>query len=206
MVAPSCLRIPSETQPAELSPRRTRPSNATAHPGLPDKPTPRCTSKEKHADKEKANEVKEAKKFTLKGAYQLIFAMQAEMAKEQTEGSKSRATVHPKPCVIKKEPQLELPMILDSWYPHKYCQHTIQTNSQLFVLTELKEKLVDKRGLREILAEATHQQILETGSNSGTVAQAVSARTRTINADDDGNKHLIPAINVSDELEQSNIY
>ncbi|KAF8440231.1 hypothetical protein L210DRAFT_3503950 [Boletus edulis BED1] len=129
-LAPSCLRISS----------------------LSDKPMPRCMAKEKHADKEKANEAKEAKKLALKGAYQQISAVQAEMAKEQTESSKGRAAVCPKSHVVKiKRASVGAPH--DS-------RSTVPLAS------------IDKRSLHEILGEATHQRILETSSNSGTAAQA----------------------------------
>ena len=120
MVAPSRLRAPaSETQPAEPLPCRTRPSNATSQPGLPDKPAPQRTSVQKQADEEQATQAKEAKKTALKEAYQRIASLQAGMANKQSEAMKNRAPMRPKPRVIQKDSQSVLPMILGPRHPRK---------------------------------------------------------------------------------------
>ena len=66
MVTPSHLMgkqpqadcVDSDTHPA----RQTRVSNATAHPGLPDKPAPRRTAGQMQADNEVTQRAKDAKK------------------------------------------------------------------------------------------------------------------------------------------------
>ena len=112
MVAHSQLRVPaSETQPAELSPHRTQPFNATSRPGLPDKPAPQRAPVQKCADEEQAKQAKEAKKTALKAAYQRIASLQAGMANEQSKAKKNRVAVRPKLRVVKKDHQPVLPIM-----------------------------------------------------------------------------------------------
>ncbi|KAH0831291.1 hypothetical protein J3R83DRAFT_13928 [Lanmaoa asiatica] len=73
MVAPPGLREGSQALPAlpqSSEPHRTWPSNATARPGLPDKPVPRRTSEQKRADEEQVRQTKEAKKIGKQDTYQ----------------------------------------------------------------------------------------------------------------------------------------
>ncbi|KAH0827334.1 hypothetical protein J3R83DRAFT_3962 [Lanmaoa asiatica] len=110
MAIPSCFTA-AQAQPADSlpSPWRTRASNATARPGLPDMPASRRTSEQKHADNELARNEQDAKKAALKGAYQRIGGMQATMATEQAEAKKARPAMLPKWPVI--EPEFKKPAI-----------------------------------------------------------------------------------------------
>lgn len=83
--------------PSEPSPRRTRPSNATARPGLPDKPASRRTSEQKRTDEEQVRHTKQLKYSAQKDAYQQISVVQANMTLQQEEITKDRAAVRPKP-------------------------------------------------------------------------------------------------------------
>ncbi|KAF8547222.1 hypothetical protein OG21DRAFT_1490408 [Imleria badia] len=70
---------------------------------------------------------------------------------------KNRAAVHPKPRIVKKDPQVEMPVILEPRYPH----------------------LEDKAGmtsLREVLAEAMRQRLREANTS---VPRASAADTDT---------------------------
>lgn len=102
MVPVHLLREGRQAQPVEPSERRiTRPSNASARPGLPDKPQPRRTSEQKRADEEQVSRMKEAKKIAEQGTYQRISTVQAQMVIDQSEARKDRAAVRPKPRMVK---------------------------------------------------------------------------------------------------------
>lgn len=79
----------STVQPAQPSECRvTQKSNATVHPGLPDKPAARRTSAQKCADDEKVKHLKEARQVAQQKTYQHIAAMQAQMIANQSEAQK----------------------------------------------------------------------------------------------------------------------
>ncbi|KAI6016537.1 hypothetical protein EDC04DRAFT_2945795 [Pisolithus marmoratus] len=81
---PFSITVPDdEGAPAPPSPHRTRPANATAKPGLPDKPAPRRTPAQKEADKQHAQHVKEVKKASMEKAYQRLGNLEEEMAASQ---------------------------------------------------------------------------------------------------------------------------
>ncbi|KAF8546398.1 hypothetical protein OG21DRAFT_1527859 [Imleria badia] len=137
MVAASQLRAPAtETQLAEPAPHCTQPFHATWCPGLPDKPVPRRTSAQKQADDKQAKEVKNDKAEALKAIYQ--------------------GPMHPKPHIIKKDPQGQMPVILGACHPH-------QAKDKAGVL-----------GLCEVLTKATCQRLLE--ANASNTSDNVSAR------------------------------
>ena len=73
------------SQPAGPSPHHTCCVNMFARPGLPDKPAPRQTSEQKHADNEEVRQAKQAKKSAVENAHQQISTMQANIVLEQEE-------------------------------------------------------------------------------------------------------------------------
>lgn len=132
MVAPSRWRSTGESQPTELSPGHiataqpgvpntlalsphcTQPTNATAQPGQPDKPASRRTSELKHADEAQVRHSKQAKKTALKDTYQQISAVQANMAIEQEDITKDQVAMRPKPRIVQKKAEGEVPVVLGS--------------------------------------------------------------------------------------------
>ncbi|KAG9309286.1 hypothetical protein JVU11DRAFT_10772 [Chiua virens] len=100
MVAPSCLlgRGDSEAMPPPPSPQRTHASNTTTHPGLPDKPEPRCTSEQKRADEKEVRRTEDVKEKVLQDSYYQISALQEKMVEKQVVAlTSNHAPVHPKP-------------------------------------------------------------------------------------------------------------
>ncbi|KAH0838764.1 hypothetical protein J3R83DRAFT_7139 [Lanmaoa asiatica] len=147
MVAPPGLRegsqaLPALPQPSE--PRRTRPSNATARPGLPDKPVPRRTSEQKRADEEQVRQTKEAKKIGKQDTYRRISTMQAQMVVDQSEARMDRAAIRPKPRIVRK------PV-------------TASEENSPMILPPRSARLEDSEGpsLREVLADVTRQRLAD---------------------------------------------
>ncbi|KAI5989471.1 hypothetical protein EDC04DRAFT_2614343 [Pisolithus marmoratus] len=95
---PFSITVPDdEGAPAPPSPRRTRPANATAKPGLPDKPAPQRTPAQKEADKQHAQHVKEVKKASMEKAYQRLGNLEEEMAVSQAIVKGEWVPVRPNP-------------------------------------------------------------------------------------------------------------
>lgn len=129
MVAPRCMTERSQAQPAQPSARCvTRKANATAHPGLPDKPALRRTSEQKRVDEEQIRQAKEAQKIAKQDTYQRISTLQAQMVIDQSEARKDRAGLRPKPRVVRKQVGQEEKevVVLPPCYPcqshHLYIQ------------------------------------------------------------------------------------
>lgn len=100
---PGAQKRADEKQPAQASERRvTRETNATARPGLPDKPAPRRTSEQKRTDEQQVRQMKEAQAMAKRDAYQRISTMQAQMVVEQSEARKDRAALRLQPHVVRK--------------------------------------------------------------------------------------------------------
>jgi len=136
MVIPSRLVAQGASQAQPAAPpslRRTRRSNATAHPGLPDKPAPRHTSEQKQADEEQVRQANNAKKLALQNTYNRISTVQANMAIKQAEAKNlEHMAMHPRPSALQKEPHDELPVIQGPCYPCKLfvsslCEPNIPT-------------------------------------------------------------------------------
>ena len=97
MVAPSRLMgkqpqadcVDSDAHPV----RRTWISNATAHPGLPDKLAPRHTAGQMQADNEVTQRAKDAKKVAIEAAYQRISTMEDQMAAIETTQKPVKGTL-----------------------------------------------------------------------------------------------------------------
>ncbi|KAG6371948.1 hypothetical protein JVT61DRAFT_8962 [Boletus reticuloceps] len=180
MVAPQCL----------TERRVTRPSNATARPGLPDKPAPKRTSEQKRTDEEQVRQRKEEKKTAKEDAYQRISTMQAQMVVDQSEALKDRVPMRPKPRIVRKNrPAIEEnePVILPPRNPRPESSKEPSLREVLADVT--RQRLAKAKARAEASHNSSNQQTTELDScrNSKGLTNSNSNVTVT-DVDDDSDE------------------